>query len=707
MKGGINIKHYSHIFTDDLTPFKKTIKNNRKETYYNIASGLDIETSSVYVDGKKTSFMYVWAFGLGENNIYYGRNWSELYEVMEFLENEFSLFDKTYFVIYIHNLGYEFQFMRKYFEWERVFAIDERKPIRATTTMNIEFRDSYILSGYSLENTAKNLQNQSVTKLVGDLDYSLTRHSETPLTDEELEYVNNDVEIILAYINEQIELSGDINKIPMTNTGRVRKFVKDSCYYTSKSHKKTNMGKYQRYRDIMMGLKLEPESYGQLKRAFMGGYTHANAYYSGQILENVSSVDFSSSYPSVMVTEKYPMSEPIPVEINTIEQLEDKMRNKALIFDIRLTGVESKITQDNYISESKCNELVNPILNNGRVFSADLLTMTITDVDYKIMKQVYSWESIQIANVNMFYKDYLPKDIIKSILKLYQDKTELKDVKGSEVEYMLSKGMLNSVYGMSVTDVVKDNHIYTSGEWELEEVDIGKELEKHNNSKNRFLYYAWGVWVTAYARYNLWSGILAIGDDYIYSDTDSIKFLNYDKHKPYFKLYDKMLLERQKEMCDIMDIDYSLLTPKTIENEVKPLGVWDFEGTYSRFKTLGSKRYLVEEDGELTLTVAGLSKQNGLNYMIDVSGNDNSKVFEMFDNELYVPSDKTGKMTHTYIDEEMSFLITDYKGITSMVKTLSGIHLEPTDFTLSISKQYDEFLTNLADGFIFGGVKYQ
>lgn len=707
MKGGINIKHYSHIFTDDLTPFKKTIKNNRKETYYNIASGLDIETSSVYVDGKKTSFMYVWAFGLGENNIYYGRNWSELYEVMEFLENEFSLFDKTYFVIYIHNLGYEFQFMRKYFEWERVFAIDERKPIRATTTMNIEFRDSYILSGYSLENTAKNLQNKSVTKLVGDLDYSLTRHSKTPLTDKELEYVSNDVEIILAYINEQIELSGNINKIPMTNTGRVRKFVKDSCYYTSKSHKKTNMGKYQRYRNVMMGLKLEPESYGQLKRAFMGGYTHANAYYSGQVLEDVSSVDFSSSYPSVMVTEKYPMSEPIPVEIDTIEQLEEKMRNKALIFDIRLTGVESKITQDNYISESKCNELINPIINNGRVYSADLLTMTITDIDYKIMRQVYSWESIQIANVNMFYKDYLPKDIIKSILKLYQDKTELKDVKGSEVEYMLSKGMLNSVYGMSVTDVVKDNHIYTSGEWELEEVDISKELEKHNNSKNRFLYYAWGVWVTAYARYNLWSGILAIGDDYVYSDTDSIKFLNYDKHKPYFKLYDKMLLERQKEMCDIMDIDYSLLTPKTIENEVKPLGVWDFEGTYSRFKTLGSKRYLVEEDGELTLTVAGLSKQNGLDYMIEESGNNNNKVFEMFDNELYVPSDKTGKMTHTYIDEEMSFFITDYKGITTMVKTLSGIHLEPTDFTLSISKQYDEFLTNLSDGFIFGGVKYQ
>src|SRR5699024_6855979 len=274
----------------------ETIRTNRKQVFYNIPCGLDIETTSMYVDGSKSAFMYVWAFGIGDS-IFYGRKWNELYEVLELIERTLQLFDNVYLPCYIHNLGYEFQFMRKYFEWETVFAVDERKPIRAVTNMNIEFRDSYILSGYSLEYTARNLQYSKVKKLTGDLDYSLIRHHETPLTDDEMKYIHNDVEIILEYVKEQIYLEGNITKIPMTNTGRVRKFVRDSCYYTSKSHKKTNQGKYQRYRKIMQELTLQPNDYKQLKNAFMGGFTHANAYYSGKVLNNVSSVDFSSSYP--------------------------------------------------------------------------------------------------------------------------------------------------------------------------------------------------------------------------------------------------------------------------------------------------------------------------------------------------------------------------------------------------------------------------
>ncbi|MGC7960564.1 hypothetical protein, partial [Salmonella enterica] len=81
-------------------------------------------------------------------------------------------------------LGYEFQFMRKYFDWleDGLFAVDERKPIKALCTYGIEFRDSYILSGFSLENTAKNLTTHKVKKMVGDLDYSLIRTHLTPLT---------------------------------------------------------------------------------------------------------------------------------------------------------------------------------------------------------------------------------------------------------------------------------------------------------------------------------------------------------------------------------------------------------------------------------------------------------------------------------------------------------------------------------------------
>ena len=132
-------------------------------------------------------------------------------------------------------MTFEFQFMRKYFDWVDIFSTDERKPIKALSSLGIEFRDSYILTGLSLEKTAEQLVNHDIKKLKGNLDYDLIRTSETPLTDEELAYCNNDVEILLDYIQEQIEEYGNITKVPLTNTSRVRRFVKKNCLYAKKS----------------------------------------------------------------------------------------------------------------------------------------------------------------------------------------------------------------------------------------------------------------------------------------------------------------------------------------------------------------------------------------------------------------------------------------------------------------------------------------
>lgn len=519
-------------------------------------------------------------------------------------------------------------------------------------------------------------------------------------------YCNNDIEIITAYIKEQIEQNGDITKIPLTNTGRVRKYVKDSCYYTSKNHKKSNKGKYIRYRAIMNDLTLNVDDYIQLKKAFMGGFTHANSLYSGRVLENVTSIDFTSSYPSVMLSEKFPMSRPKAIEIKSVQHLEELGKEFGLIFDIRLIGIKSKLPQENYISESKCTELEKPVINNGRVFSADLLTMTITNIDYEIISQCYEWEEIYISNAKMFHMGYLPKSIIESVLTLYEKKTVLKGVEGKEVEYLLSKGMINSVYGMTVTDIIRDEHIYNDEGWDKEPADIMEQIDKYNNSKNRFLYYPWGVWITAYARKNLWTGIIAVGHDYVYSDTDSLKLLNYKNHAEYINLFNAYIYDKMVTMCNEYKINPERLSPENQKGQKLLIGIWDYEGTYSRFKTLGAKRYLVEDSGELHLTLAGLSKQNGIKYMIEKSKFDNTKVFNMFNDELYIPADKTGKMTHTYIDYKKSETITDYLGNSILVEAETGVHLSKCDFTLSISKQYGEFLRNFKDGYIYRGVNY-
>lgn len=679
--------------------------------YYNIECGFDIETSSVTLDGdKKFAFMYEWTFGISDKeHICYGRTWEEFLEFCQFLQDELGLDENNILVVYIHNMGYEFQFMRKYFNWLNVFAVDDRKPIRALSSFGIEFRDSYILSGYSLAKLADNLVSHKIKKLAGDLDYKLCRLPDTPLSQKELAYCNNDVEIILYYINEQIKQYENITKIPMTNTGRVRKFVRDKCYHTSKTHKNDSRGKNQRYKELMEELVLTKDEYTMLKRCFMGGFTHASMLHSGELLENVSSIDFTSSYPAVMLSEKFPMSKPKHENLKEIS-FTDLMADseKGLMFDVRFNNLHSKLTHETYLSESKCRGLEKPIINNGRVFSADVAITTMTDIDFRIMQKCYTWDSVQVSNCYSFYMTYLPRPIILAICELYGNKTTLKGVKGKEVEYLVSKGMLNSVYGMCVTDIVRNTIEYTDS-WHITpftEDDIIEQVEKYNSSRNRFLYYPWGVWVTAYARRNLWTGILNIGDDYVYSDTDSIKMLNYENHLPYINWYNQMIENKLKDMCKARNIDFALMKPKTIKGVEKLIGVWDYEGTYTHFKTLGAKRYLVRhDDGSMEITVAGLSKQRGVEYLLEICDNDYSKVFDMFNDDLFIPASETGKNTHTYIDDEMTAEVTDYKGYSATVTALSGVHLSECEFTLSISSQYSKFLENYRSGYIFAGAK--
>ena len=102
-----------------------------------------------------------------------------------------------------------------------------------------------------------------------------------------------------------------------------------------------------------------------------------------------------------------------------------------------------------------------------------------------------------------YRKEYLPTEFINSILHLYEMKTKLKGVKGKEVEYLNSKEMLNSCYGMCVTNPLRDEILCDGESWDVEHLTGEKQLEmlnKYNDSKNRFLFYPWGIYVTAFAR---------------------------------------------------------------------------------------------------------------------------------------------------------------------------------------------------------------
>ena len=71
-----------------------------------------------------------------------------------------------------------------------------------------------------------------------------------------------------------------------------------------------------------------------------------------------------------------------------------------------------------------------PIVNNGRLVSAKRIRITLTEQDYNIIKVFYKSEHFGVSNFRRYKKSYLPTPLVKSILKLYSDKTTLKGVEG-------------------------------------------------------------------------------------------------------------------------------------------------------------------------------------------------------------------------------------------------------------------------------------
>ena len=696
------------------------IGNGKKEFCANIPCAFDIETTSFYYDNvetyshdneeksrEKAAVMYIWQFGINGICII-GRYWHEFVTLVNEIAIQGNLTETRKLICYVHNLSYEFQFMRKHFEWNHVFAVDSRKPIKAEIKQGIIFKDSYILSGTSLKKVGDDLQKYKVSKLVGDLDYSKIRHNETKLTEKELGYCLNDIKVVMCYIQEKIEKDGNIVKIPLTKTSYVRKYCRSWCFYGDNKRKRGQT--YIMYKNLMSLLTLSADEYKQCKRAFQGGFTHANAHYVGQLLHDVASFDFTSSYPTVMLTEFYPMSSATIEDINSSKKFYDLINRKCCIFDIQFINLKPKVMFENPLSRSKCFICENAIENNGRIVYADKVATTITNVDFKIFEKFYTWDSFSVTNFRSYRMEYLPTNFVKSILKLYADKTTLKGVQGKEVEYLLSKGMLNSTYGMTVTDIVKDNQLYDSENgWYIESPNLEESIEKYNEGKGRFLFYLWGIFVTAYARLNLFSGILACGMDYVYSDTDSIKVLNYENHMEYINRYNDNIIKKLETAMKYHKIDISAIRPKTIKGDEKIIGIWDFEGVYKNFKTLGAKRYMVyDSDNCINFTIAGLNKKVGVPYLLDITNtdyeidkygncitNNPTKVFNAFKIGLFVPGSKSGKLLHTYIDNEYSGYLTDYQGKTIKVNELSFVHLSNASYELSISKLFEEFLRSI------------
>lgn len=645
----------------DITQYSDNIftLDTETSTYYNHPSGWGAfdytKPTDYYTEVDKINVLYIWQMTV-DGVAYYGRTLDEL---RDFLQTIRAVY-KGNIIIYIHNFAYEFQYLRNILEFVDVFARKPRKPIYARTADGLEFRCSYFLTGMSLESLPKNFRLQT-KKLVGDLDYDLCRTPLTTLTPREFGYAENDVLVLHELIEQFKGIYKHVVNIPYTSTGRIRRNVKKLMYPERKA---------------VAACAPTSGIFTMLQTAFAGGYTHANAAHVGTVVDNVHSFDFASSYPAQMLLQKYPSMPFSRDHITDINQIDSD--NNAYLLTVVLWGVESK-RYWSYISSSKCSKLVNATNDNGRIAAADMLEITCTELDIEIINANYHVDKWDILECYSAPKAYLPKPFTDYIIELYRDKTKLKDVPGMEQKYLESKRFVNGLYGMCVTNTIADTVVFSllSG-WKVEPLTFeGVDKGLQDMRKKGFLNYAWGVWVTAYARRALWRAISAIDYNAVYCDTDSIKYFgDYDR---FFEQYNNDILSQFKRVCNDRGYTMADFAPFDPTGKAHPLGVFEPDAHYNRFITWGAKKYAYEIDGACHLTVAGLSKKASLKSLDEFKP---GKTWGYTD---------SGRMVAYYNDSQQPTDVTDYQGNVYTINQPYAICLQPTTYTLGITTTFADY----------------
>lgn len=623
---------------------------------------LDIETSTLMdkitnVDGDIVDHpIAVWlSYGVAKMYTYKGeeirklrfREWEELHE---FLRDICQGLGRYQVICYVHNLGYEFDYVIKNLSLPKKFLSNSSHAVISSTLQlypNIQFRCSYCLSGYSLSAIGKIIKFEKL-----DSDYR-TIYPYDKVTEKEWEYCERDNDVVAKYITQVcVPEFGTLFNIPYTKTGRVRRVL--HYYYDQlegKACKWDNM---------------PPENCIEaLNQAFNGGVVVSNPMFTNLPLNNVHSYDITSSYPFAICSEKFPQ------QIQKIDAVPTTLDDKEwYIAKVKFINIQSKFNWQ-WLSVSKMSDIHECEFYNGKLQYGKSVCRYVTCVDFELIKQTYDFEYEVLEYYHLYNVDYLPECFIKTVKQIGVKKARLKQkLKSVEehskewlsinIDYSLAKNDFNSIYGMMVEKLLKPE--YSIDDDFLWKVTDGKYVYKPHIKRN----FIFGVFITAYARKNLITAILKnCPETFVYCDTDSIKFIGENK-----------FIDTNKQLPEFMND-----CP-----ELSDLGRFDYEGAYDEFITLGAKKYCYKKKGKYTCVVAGLPK------------NIDNKIHKITDFKCGTTY-KNCKLGKTYLTQSNYFEIdldgeVEYKGDLNVsewlnehqIQTKGGVGLFPTSYKLDMTE---------------------
>lgn len=512
----------------------------------------------------------VWAWAVCEignfDNFKYGNSIEDFLHFCSGREN-YTLyfhnlkFDASFIIWYLLDNGFEYikdikdrhdksftcliNEMGAFYSMEIYFKVGKKRPNKVT------IYDSLKILNFSVEKIAKDF-NLPIRKL--EIDYKAKREVNHILTDDEIAYIKNDVEIMARALDILFKM--DLTK--MTIASDAISFYK---------------GLNKNFKLYFPELDYSVDE--NIRRSYKGGFTYLNPIYKEVETSKGIVLDVNSLYPSVMKNEKLPIGEPLYFEG---KYKDDKLYN--LYVEVISCSFKLKPNMIPTIQiKGNLSFIPNEYLESSK---GDIVTLTLTNVDLELFLKHYDVYDLT------FHGGYKFKSI-KGLFNNYIDYWSAEKIKakkeGNGARYLISKLLLNSLYGkFGANPNIRTKRPY---------LDDDKVLRFTFNEREigNTVYIPVATFITSYARRKTIETSQAIRDYtinkynkdyYIYSDTDSIHMLELS----------------EEELKNFIDID-----------DYK-LGAWKLESKFIKGKFIRQKCYIeMDSEGKITSTIAGLPKK--------------------------------------------------------------------------------------------------
>ena len=496
----------------------------------NIIIGNTIDTFMEYISKNKSSKYYF-------HNLAFDGSFILDYlfkHGFKHIENKEDKEDKT-FTTLISDMG-------MFYTIEVYFSVKNKKVKKAT------FIDSLKIIPFSVSVIAKSF-GLPISKL--ELDYNKKRELGHELTDEEKDYIKNDVKIVAMAL--KVLFDEKLNHITSASNA-LHDFKKG--YKDEKFSKLFPTIPYEIDKDI--------------RQAYKGGFTYLNPIYREVDVDSGEVLDVNSLYPSVMRYELLPVGYPLPYDGKYEEDREYPLYIQMITcsFEVKENMIPTIQIKGSYFMD---NEYLKS--SNG-----DIVCLVLSNIDLKLFLEHYNVYDLEYIRGYKFKGSY---GIFDKYIDKWIERKNKATIEGNKGQRALSKLMLNSLYGKFAMAKEMQCKIPIFNEedgmihYELSDIEMVDGL-----------YLPIGIFITAYARNKTIRTSQAIKsysiekygkDMYCYSDTDSVHTL--------------LPIEELKQFCEIDDVK---------------LGAWKHESHFTKARFIRQKCYLELINDEVKITCAGM-----------------------------------------------------------------------------------------------------